>query len=76
MKTLDLVHFGSDSMPRLAELLHTDIELRDWVALTMDWKSFDSTVPNFVVKEVFNMFRDSIAFDQMSLDAKIMTQSK
>jgi len=60
---LDIIHFGHDAMPRLQELLSTNIERNDWVALTMDWKSFDSTVPNFVLDKVFDMLEESIAFN-------------
>jgi len=62
---LDIIHFGKDAMPRLSELLGTDIETKEWTALSMDWKSFDATVPNFVIDEVFKMLKECIAFDLM-----------
>lgn len=50
-------------MPRLATLLNTDIESHNQTAISMDWKSFDATVPNFVIDEVFSMLRSFLRFD-------------
>lgn len=73
---LGIIHFGEDAMPRLAQLLSTDIERYEYVALTQDWKSFDATIPNFIIDEVFKMFKDSIDFTQMKVGNEIQTISQ
>ena len=41
----------------------------------MDWKRFDSTLPNFVVDAVFDMLEESIAFDQMEIEGDVQLLS-
>jgi len=67
-KMMDLIHFGEDAMPKLSRLMSRDIESVDQFQLTLDWKSFDSTVPNFVISWVFDLLTECIDFSRFTLD--------
>jgi len=59
------VHFGEGSMQRLAKQLVSDIASHsECVEATLDWSGFDSSVPNHMIDDAFNIVFNS--FDETS----------
>nr|UPO93685.1 RNA-dependent RNA polymerase [Metarhizium majus partitivirus 1] len=57
------VHFGEGAMQRLAKMLVGGLATHDeCVEVTLDWSSFDSTVPNWMIDDAFDILFDS--FDE------------
>jgi hypothetical protein len=53
------IFFGPDSMKRLPDLLSGR---EDMFRLTLDWSRFDSTIPRFLLEDVFQIVKSFIDF--------------
>jgi hypothetical protein len=61
------IHFGEQSMIRLAKHLMSGLANHDdAVEVTLDWSGFDSSVPNFLIDDAFDIIFDS--FDEEYTD--------
>jgi len=69
------IFFGKNSMKKLHGRVNAD---RDNYRLTLDWSRFDTTLPEFLLNDVFNMLRGFIDFQKMKCEGKIFdfTESK
>jgi len=53
-------------MSRLMDLINTDLEVKDWVSLTMDWSEFDVNCPAWLINDAFDIVENMIDFSKMS----------
>jgi len=61
------VHFGEGAMPRLAQLLMGGLsDQTESAEVTLDWSSFDSSIPSWLIKEAFDILHD--CFDDSYAD--------
>lgn len=57
------MHFGPDAMPRLHKLMsHED---KDCLSLTIDWKSFDTSIKAWMIEEAFYFLERLIDFTKI-----------
>lgn len=66
------MHFGLNAMPRLRDLLATDIESLGLWAFSIDWSSYDASMPNWLINAAFDIVEDLIDFScYLSPDGEI-----
>jgi len=53
-------------MPRLNQVMNTNLESRELYSITMDWSEFDINVPEWMLDDVFDIIKGMIDFTKMS----------
>lgn len=61
----DILHNGKDAMPLLCDFLNTKLEDNNLGSFTSDWKSYDSTIPAWLIMKAFEIIRDMINWDRI-----------
>jgi len=57
-----LLHFGKDSLIRLGDVMAWPLNTAGKVGVTLDWKSFDSTIPPWLIKLAFEVVWSTYEF--------------
>jgi len=67
------MHFGKNSMPRLHDLMSTDITNINQCTVTLDWSAYDANTPQWVLKDAFDVLETLIDFNAMSVTCEDRT---
>jgi len=65
-------HFGDEAMPRLCDLLNTDLESDKEIALSLDWSAFDANIPSWLMNVGLDLIEHNIDFSKMTVRGDII----